>query len=64
MQSLPIFIVELQTAKRELLRNFELPDDSRSQQKATEKRGVVKNGRTLTLSPGGDIRFDVVLHGE
>jgi hypothetical protein len=63
MQSLPIFIVELQTAKRELLKNFELPDDSRPHQNATQRRKVVKDGRSLALNPGGDIRFDVVLHG-
>jgi hypothetical protein len=63
MQSLPIFIVELQTAKRELLKNFELPDDSRPHQNATQRRRVVKNGRSLTPSPGGDIRFNVMLHG-
>jgi len=63
MQSLPIFIVELQTAKRALLKNFELLDDSRPHQNATQRRRVVKIGRSLTLNPGGDIRFDVVLHG-
>ena len=63
MQSLPIFIFELQTAKRELLKTFELPDDSRPHQNATQRRRVVKNRRSLTLNPGGDIRFDVVLHG-
>jgi hypothetical protein len=63
MQSLPIFIVELQTAKRELLKKFELPDDSIPQQNAMQRRGVVKNGRPLTVNPRGDIRFDVVLHG-
>jgi hypothetical protein len=63
MQSLPVFIVELQAAKRELLKNFELPDDSRDHQNATQRRRVVKNGRSLTLSSGGDIRFDAVLHG-
>jgi hypothetical protein len=36
MQSLPIFIVELQTAKRELLKNFELPDDFGSHRNATQ----------------------------
>jgi hypothetical protein len=36
MQSLPIFIVELQTAKRELLKNCELPDDSGSHRTATQ----------------------------
>jgi hypothetical protein len=63
MQSLPIFIVELQTAKRELLKNFELPDDSRPQQNATQGPRVAKNGRPLTVNPRGDTRFDVVLHG-
>ncbi len=50
IQSLPIFIVKLQTAKRELLKNFELPDDSRPHQNATQRRRVVKNGRSLTLN--------------
>jgi hypothetical protein len=63
MQSLPIFIVELQTAKRELLKNFELPDDSGSHRNATQGRRVVKNNRSLTLNPGGDIRFNAMLHG-
>jgi hypothetical protein len=63
MQSLPIFIIELQTAKRELLKNFESPDDSRPQQNATQGPRVVKNGRPLTLNTGSDIRFDVVLYG-
>jgi hypothetical protein len=63
MQSLPIFIVELRTAKRELLKNFELPDDSRPHQNATQRRKGVKDGRSFALNPGGDIRFDVVLHG-
>jgi hypothetical protein len=64
MQSLPIFIVELQAAKRALLENFELLDDSRPHQNATQGRRVVKIGRSLTLNPvGGDTRFDVVLHG-
>jgi len=43
MQSLPIFIFELQTAKRELLKTFELPDDSRPHQNATQRRRVVRN---------------------
>jgi hypothetical protein len=63
MQSLPIFIIELQAAKRELLKNFELPDDSRPYQNATQRRRVVKMGRSSTLNPGGDVRFGVVLHG-
>jgi hypothetical protein len=63
MQSLPIFIVELQTAKRELLKNFELPDDSESHRNATQGRRVVKNSRSLTLNPGGDVRFDAMRHG-
>ena len=63
MQSLPIFIVELQTAKRELLKNFESPDESRPQQNATQRRRVVKNSQSLTLNTGSDIRFDLILHG-
>jgi hypothetical protein len=63
MQSLPIFIIELQTAKRELLKNFELPDESRPQQNATQRRRVVKNSRSLTLNTGSDIRLDLMLHG-
>jgi hypothetical protein len=62
MQTLPVFIVELQTAKRELLKNFEAPDDSRLRQNATQRRRVVKKGRSLTLKRGGDSRVDVVLH--
>ena len=58
MQSLPIFIIELQTAKRELLKNFESPDESRPQQNATQRRRVVKNSQSLTLNTGSDIRFD------
>lgn len=50
MQSLPIFIVEFQTAKRELLKNFELPDDSRPHQNETQRRRGVKNGQSLTLN--------------
>jgi hypothetical protein len=52
MQSLPIFIVELQTAKRELLKNFELSDGSGSHRNATQGHRVVKNSRCLTLNPG------------
>jgi hypothetical protein len=63
MQSLPIFIVELQAAKRALLKNFELLDDSRPYQNATQRRRALKIGRSSTLNPGGDIRFGVVLHG-
>jgi hypothetical protein len=63
MQSLPIFIIELQTAKRELLKNFESPDESRPQQNATQRRRVVKNSQSLTLNTGSDIRFDLILHG-
>jgi hypothetical protein len=63
MQSLPIFIVELQAAKRALLRNFELLDDSRPYQNATQRRRAVKIGRSSTLNPGGDIRFGIGLHG-
>jgi hypothetical protein len=63
MQSLPIFIIELQTAKRELLKNFESADESRPQQNATQRRRVVKNNQSLTLNTGSDIRFDLILHG-
>ena len=52
MQSLPIFIVELQAAKRALLKNFELLDDSRPYQNATQRRRVVKMGPSLTVSLG------------
>jgi hypothetical protein len=62
MQSLPIFIVELQAAKRELLKKFELPDDFTHHQDTTQRRKVVKDGRSLTLNPGDDIRVAVVLH--
>jgi hypothetical protein len=63
MQSLPMFIVELQRAKRALLKDFELLDDSRPYQNATQRRRVVKMGPSLTVSLEGDIRFDLVLHG-
>jgi hypothetical protein len=63
MQSLPTFIVELRAAKRALLKNFELLDDSRPYLNATERRRAVKSGRSSTVNPGGDIRFGVVLDG-
>jgi hypothetical protein len=63
MQSLSIFIVELQAAKSALRTNFELLDDSKPYENATQRRRVVKIGRSSTLNPGGDIRFGVVLHG-
>jgi hypothetical protein len=63
MQTLSIFIVELQTAKRALLNNFELPDGGRRDQNATQRCRIVKNSRSLALKRAGALRFDVVLHG-
>jgi hypothetical protein len=63
MQSLSIFVLELQTAKRALLSNFELPDGGRRDQNATQGCRIVKNGRALTPNRAGALRFEVVLHG-
>jgi hypothetical protein len=44
MQPLSIFVIELQTAKRGLLKNFESPDDCRPDPEPTRRLGGVKNG--------------------
>ena len=63
MQSLPIFIVELQTAKRELLQNCELPDDSGSHRPATQGPQGFEEQPIFNPKLRGDIRFDAMLHG-
>jgi hypothetical protein len=55
MQSLLIFIAEFQTAKKRLLRNFELSDDSRfSRERNDDVQG--RRERLSVLSPGRAIR--------
>jgi hypothetical protein len=55
MQSLLIFIAEFQAAKKRLLRNFELSDDSRfSRQPTDDEQGRIE--RLSVLSPGRAIR--------
>jgi len=51
MQSLPMFIVELQRAKRALLKDFELLDDSRPYQNATQRRRVGEDGPVFNREP-------------
>ena len=63
MQSLPIFVVELEAAKKALLSKFELPDGGRPNQDAAARYKIVNNGRALTLNRAGALRFEVVLHG-
>jgi len=48
MQSLPLFIVESQTAKRRLLKIFELPDDCRSH---LERNGWAQGSEERPISP-------------
>ena len=55
MQSLLIFIAEFQTAKKRLLKNFELSDDSRfSRERNDDAHGRIE--RLSVLSPGRAIR--------
>ena len=55
MQSLLIFVPEFQTAKKRLLKNFELSDDSRfSRERNDDAQGRIE--RLSVLSPGRAIR--------
>jgi hypothetical protein len=61
MQALSIFVIELQTAKRSLLKNFESPDDCRPDPEPNEEARGCEEWRSPALIRGSRVRCPIYL---